>query len=285
MAADRNPPTPENMVSISGADFARRIAEEILALYAGRINQVGTVSGSANAITGACTPPLADDYQHGETFRFTPGGNNSSTVTVNWDSRGAKALVDEDGNALGADDLVSGRPQLCWYHSGDDHFRLGAPTVQDLLAALNSQVEAVSKWTILGDTQVGSAVANIEHSFSAGDYTEIIGVVMGLSPASGSQDLTADLRYASGSVLAVTTGTSSAIGASHLVSVEARFVVDVSSASTKHHSAMLWGSYSSGDIPAQKARVDSANVPDRVRYSFAANTDAGRIITYGLKKS
>lgn len=286
MTANRSTPTTStNPSGISGADYAARVAEEDAALYVGRINQLSSVGGTANAITAVCTPPLAASYQNGETFRLVPGANNSSTVTVNIDTRGAVALVDEDGTALTADDLVAGRPVLFWYHAGDNEFRLGAPTLQALLAALSSAIAAQSKWEILADTTVSTAVAHIEHTWTAGQYSEIVSVLMGVSMSDGSNDLQFNLRYASGSLDDFNTETTGAIGASDTLSGELRYVIDVRSG-TRHHTAMFFGTYGAAGVitPQQKGLV-SATAPDRIRFiaENGGNIDAGRIITYGLK--
>lgn len=283
MTANRTAPTEvTDPGGMAGDTYATRIAEEIAALYAGRINQVGSIGGSANAITGVCTPPLAAAYQLGETFRFVPTANNTSTVTVNWDSRGAVALRDEDAVALASDDLVNGRGTDCWYDGSV--MRLGHPTTRALLAALTAEIADASSWEVLGDTTVSSPVANVEHVFTADGYAQILAIVSGGSFSAGSNSLRVGLRTSGAEILAAQIGAGT-IAAASILAAEGRFTFSLSGA-TRVYYGHLRGSVDATPPTASEVGASSASVVDRVRYAagVSGNLDAGRYITMGLKK-
>lgn len=282
MTANRTPPTESNTpAGIAGDTYAARIAEEIAALYTGRVNQVSSIGGSANAITGVNAPPLAAAYQVGEAFRFTPGANNTSSVTVNWDARGAVALVDEDGNALVADDLVAGRAVTCWYNG--THMRLGAPTLRALLAALAADIADASLWEVIGDTIVGSPVASIEHTFTAGDYAAIVCRIGGASSSGNGVSFVARLRNTATNLLNLQIG-AAALNNANLQTMHIDFTIDLVSG-TRHYYGFARGQNNGSVMTAVENAGNNALAADRVFYQYdSGNIDAGRFITYGLKK-
>lgn len=283
MTANRSAPTiVTDPGGMAGDAYTTRIAEEIAALYKGRFNHVSSIGGTANAITGVCTPPLTAAYQTGETFRFTPTANNTSTVTVNFDSRGAVALRDPDAAALAADDLVNGRSVDCWYDGSV--MRLGHPTMRALLAALTAAIADASSWEVLGDTTVGAPVANVEHVFTADGYVQIRTIVSGGSFSAGSNSLRIGLRTSGAEILANAIG-GGAIAAANIIAADGVFTLDLVSA-TRSYYGYLRGTRDATVMTVGEGGATSASIVDRVRYAagVSGNLDAGRIITLGLKK-
>lgn len=285
MTADRTAPTTiTDPGGIGGDTYAAEIAEEIEALWNGVITQTGTVTGTANAIAAVSSPPLIDDPIDGQTFRLIPTANNTLVVTINLDARGAIALKDEDGGALAAGDLVSGRAILFFYHDASGFYRLCNPTTAALIDALSAEIAANTHMELIGDTTITVAVAQIEHTFVANDYLEIISYAIGISGAStGTIDFT--LRNVSGAI--VTSSNSSAI-AGNYNTLRANAFIDILSA-TKFHGAGLQGAQLSlGPAyladSASGAVGSNATAPDRIRWAASAgNLDLGRVVTFGIR--
>lgn len=285
MTANRLAPTPTtDPGGINGTPYANQVAEEIEALWNGVITQAASVGGTANAITIICTPPLVADPVDGQTFRFTPTANNSTAVDVEPDGRGPWDLMDQDGAALGADDLVDGRPVMFHYVEADDHFRLEAPTTQALLDSLAAAIAASTHMELIGDTTISVAVANVEHTFVANTYLEIISYAVGIDR---STTATTDfsIRNVSGAIATAST-TSAANPNRHAIRGNA-FIDSVSS--TKIHGVSITGGINSSgaqfvDGSTTGAAATSATAPDRVRWaSSAGNLTAGRVVTFGIK--
>lgn len=74
---------------------------------------LGSVAGT-NTITGSLTPAITA-YATGMRVVFEPAGNNTGATTININSLGAKSIKKWDGDALEADDLVSGVPAILVY--------------------------------------------------------------------------------------------------------------------------------------------------------------------------
>lgn len=70
-------------------------------------NWCGTATGTADVITATVTPAITA-YAAGQTFRFISSGANTTNVTININSLGAKAITKNGATALGAGDIPSG---------------------------------------------------------------------------------------------------------------------------------------------------------------------------------
>jgi hypothetical protein len=129
MAADRRTPTPGSPTVQPGGTYADAVDEEIASLNNRSVCRLSSVSGS-NTITAACTPPL-DGYAVPQTYYFIPAGTNTTSVTINIDSRGAKAITDALGNPLVAGSLIAGAVYTISYDG--TVFRIVAgPNIQTL---------------------------------------------------------------------------------------------------------------------------------------------------------
>lgn len=289
MALRTFPTQANHGANTTGPEFATLLATEGNALWDRVINQVGSVAGTADVITGVCTPALTADPADGQTFRLTPAANNTSaTVTINLDSRGAITLKDCDGAALVADDLVSGRPITFYRHGVSGNYRLMGPTQRALIAALAASISAGNTgWEQFGDTTISAPVSLVDHAFTLGAYSKIVSIASGLSGSGTNVHLDVLLRQAGGTIVTLT-GNSSA-GADTIVPAdfmvaEAEFLIDVVSA-TKIHTGVLSGRLGSGSAVTEVFNYGThATGPTSVRWQYGVgNIDAGRIMSYGLK--
>ena len=90
-----------------GAATARTDAASLASLQDGTGVYVATVGGTVDVVTLTVTPAITA-YAAGQTFRFVAAGANTTNVTVNISSLGAKALTKNGATALVANDIASG---------------------------------------------------------------------------------------------------------------------------------------------------------------------------------
>ena len=90
-----------------GAATARTDAASLASLQDGTGVYVATVGGTVDVVTLTVTPAITA-YAAGQTFRFVAAGTNTTNVTVNISSLGAKALTKNGATALVANDIASG---------------------------------------------------------------------------------------------------------------------------------------------------------------------------------
>lgn len=106
--ADNGDPLPTD-----GELWANQANKEVEELW-NLANCTLTAVTGTNAITAQCQiagllNPIAG-YQDGQEFTFIPAANSTAAVTINIDSKGAEAVVDQDGNALTSSvGLIGGR--------------------------------------------------------------------------------------------------------------------------------------------------------------------------------
>lgn len=90
-----------------GSPTARSDAATLGSVQDGSGVYAATVGGTADVIT--LTPsPVITAYAAGQTFRFIASGSNTTNVTVNVSSLGAKAITKNGSTALAAGDIASG---------------------------------------------------------------------------------------------------------------------------------------------------------------------------------
>jgi hypothetical protein len=77
------------------------------------VKLIGSISG-VDTITGSLTPALTA-YAAGQMFYFVAAGANTSAVTLNINSLGAKAVTRDGSTALAAGDIVSGEVVVVVY--------------------------------------------------------------------------------------------------------------------------------------------------------------------------
>jgi len=271
---DTGPPGP------TGGDYADEVAAEVERLWQLAANPLVNVAGSANAITAECDPPLIADITHGQPFWLVPALNNAGGgVTLDIDSRGAVDVETFDGLPLEADDLVAGEGVLMFgYVSGSPAvttLRLATPTPREL-RALATVAEPL--WEQIDDSGALGTVAQVEFTFIAGRYSEILVVASDMSTSSTTA-LSLTLRNAGGAIVTMTT---SSINSANTSTLRGSFTVGLN-ATTKHHLGNLKGDTSGGSFEEFDAVGSNATAPDRVRLApVSGNIDAGRVIAYGL---
>lgn len=89
-----------------GAATARTDAASLANIQDGTGVYVATVGGTADVITLTPSPAITA-YAAGQTFRFIASGANTTNVTVNISSLGAKAITKNGATALAADDITA----------------------------------------------------------------------------------------------------------------------------------------------------------------------------------
>jgi len=90
---------------------------------------VGTVGGTADVITLTPSPAISS-YAAGQYFSFLASGTNTTNVTVNISSLGAKAITKNGATALVAGDIVSGQVVTIQYDG--TQFQLVAVNINPL---------------------------------------------------------------------------------------------------------------------------------------------------------
>lgn len=122
MAAIRRTPTKAiDGPTIGEATYATRVNEEVSALWQRGADTLGSIGGTANAITASASVALTA-YAVGNLLWLTPSSTNTAAVTLNVDGLGARAVRDAAGAALTAGMLQSGVTYLL-YDNGS-HYRI-----------------------------------------------------------------------------------------------------------------------------------------------------------------
>jgi len=287
MTAVRTTPDPvSDPAGKSGGALGTAIRAEIEALWNNVINPVGTIAGTENAITGVCIPPLIGGYVDCEQFEFTPTVNNTGATTVSFGG-GVVDLRAPDGTALVSGDLVGGVAVRCRYHAATGKMRMTNWSQRAINAAAQASIS--TWWELIGDTTVGTAVAQVEHTFTANRYIAIHQIFsgIGLTGAPSGAKFLVTLRNASGAIVGISSAETLTI-AVNLVA-RAEYTINlVTTGSDKAH----YGKFSGiardigggGVLAAVEQMGFDATAPDRVRAAFASGSiAAGRIVTYGLK--
>lgn len=118
MTAIRKTPTSANNGSDVGIPYSTAVDNEIEALWLCAPQFLTSIGGTANAITASSDAALVagiSAYARPMTFWLVPASDNTSTVTINIDSVGAKAIVDKDNVSLAAGALKANRLHLLVY--------------------------------------------------------------------------------------------------------------------------------------------------------------------------
>lgn len=104
---DANIPMNSKKFTGLAAGSARTDSASLANLQDGTGVYVATVGGTADVITLTASPAITA-YAAGQTFRFIASGANTTNVTVNVSSIGAKAITKNGTTALVAGDIPSG---------------------------------------------------------------------------------------------------------------------------------------------------------------------------------
>ena len=158
---------------------------------------------------------------------------------------------------------------------------------QSIAANALAAVSGNLLWTLIGDTTVSSAVAQIEHTFTASAYLESHSIFSDLASASATL-INVTLRNSGGAI--VTCTHDGAVGINHIAAATGinRFYCGIIAA-TKYYNAEFSSvvensSPGTGTQAPAQAVGSNATAADRVRVAFnSGNITAGRVTTYGLK--
>jgi len=125
--------------------------------YQDRTHDWPTVGGTADVITLTYSPTSTTAYAAGQKIRFKASGANTTNVTVNRDSLGAKALKSATGGALSANDITSGAIVEATYDGTDFLMTKSAASAIDITGLTAETTPAVADVVPIYDA---SAAAN-----------------------------------------------------------------------------------------------------------------------------
>ncbi len=138
----------ENVMDAPAVNNAMRARDAISAAFYDDLGGANTVAGTVDAITvtGSITA-----YATGLVLTIIPSGDNTGAVTLNWNSKGTKAVRKIYGGtdvALVAGDLKSAQPTTLIYdataNSAAGAFVLQAPVVKGLGTLISRQTASAS---------------------------------------------------------------------------------------------------------------------------------------------
>lgn len=109
MAVDRTVPTSSTVGAVTGDDYMDAVAEEVTALWNRSNCQLTSVAGTGDAITASLSPELTGSLVQGMTFWFIAAADNTGAATIAINSGAAVDIKDQDGDALAAGAISSGR--------------------------------------------------------------------------------------------------------------------------------------------------------------------------------
>lgn len=160
-----------------------------------------------------------------------------------------------------------------------------AGTVTDKLMTPERTAQAIAAqsagaWEQIGDSGSISSAANVEFTFTADRYAQIVVVVSDVVRASGTVSLLVDLRHASGSACLLT----GAAGAAGERTYHVVFTVGLIAATKRHFGVLEGFDGSSVELGGVRATGAHATSPTVIRVSFSSgNIASGRVMAYGLK--
>lgn len=118
---------PEGWAPSAVNDTIRQIMADIaVEAQKNAVKVLGSIAGTANAITGAMSPALTA-YSAGMLIVFTPASANTAAATLNVNSLGALDVFRYGGEALQEGDLAAGVQAFLVLDSGADDFYLLNP--------------------------------------------------------------------------------------------------------------------------------------------------------------
>lgn len=161
-----------------GAATARTDAATIATIQDGTGVYVGTVGGTADAITLTPSPAITA-YVAGQTFQFLASGANTTNVTVAISGLAAKAITKYGATALRAGDLASGAMVAITY-DGTRFIVMSVGTNGQITfpATQNASSDANTLDDYEEGTWTPSVGGNATYTIRSGTYTKIGRVVL-----------------------------------------------------------------------------------------------------------
>lgn len=136
MAADRLIPTSASTPPVTGGDFMDAVQEELTALWNASGIRLTSIGGTANALTATLAPALTGSIAAGMKFSFVAAATNTGAMTIAINGGSAIPMVTDDGAAMAAGQIVSGR----MYTMESDGTNLRVLGTADILKVNNRQV-------------------------------------------------------------------------------------------------------------------------------------------------
>lgn len=133
----------------------------------------GTVGGTANAITLTLTPAITA-YAAGQKFSFIAGGTNTTAVTINVNSVGAKSITKNGTTALAAGDIASGAVCVVVYDGTQFQLLGQMPSALTGLLSFKAGSDIASSATVDLGTATGNSVT-VTHSTGTTAITSLGG--------------------------------------------------------------------------------------------------------------
>lgn len=116
-AVRTTPDSTNATLPYNAPQYQRDVNTEIKALWKRAPEKLGSVTGTNTVTATAAASDVGVLTAYGNLFILRPANTNTGAVTLNIDSVGAKSVLDIDGNALSAGELVAGRDHLLYYDS------------------------------------------------------------------------------------------------------------------------------------------------------------------------
>lgn len=137
------------------------------AIQDGGLMRVGSIGGTANAITGTLPPPFAA-YANAQKFDFVAVSDCTGPVTVNWNGLGPIALTKRGNNQLGYGDIKAGSVVSIVHDGTQFQLTSGAG------GGANNDVFFENSATLSADYTIGTG----RNAMSAGPITIASGVTV-----------------------------------------------------------------------------------------------------------
>lgn len=167
------------------------------------------VSG-ADTITATAASPAPTAYQAGQTFRFVSAGANTTAVTLNVSSLGAKSVVKPGGSALIAGDIPSGATVTVTY-DGTNFVLVGLAIPSSLVDGTTTNDSAAAGK--IGEYKVSNIVSGSAVALTNG----VVANVTSLSLEAGEWEVDGFVSFSYGATTSFTSwaGSVSSTSATH----------------------------------------------------------------------
>jgi hypothetical protein len=242
--------TPTNNIPMGGfkitglgAGTVGTDAVRLSQLQAGT-SQLLTVSGT-DTLTALGTPTVTA-YATGNLFYFVAAATNTTSVTLNVDGLGAKAVTRHGSTALVAGDILTG--EVCLVVYDGTRFQLLNP---DSYTNLNVS----GNLTLNGGTANGVAYLNGSKALTSGSALVFDGTNLGIGTSSPGQRL--DVR----GNLALSAASATVNGFQEIsfpAGIYGKAAIRGISTGTTDAGALAFLTAPAGDVPTERARLDSS---------------------------
>lgn len=155
-------------------DFLRAHSAFLALLRDNGHQYLSTVAGTVDVITGSTVSASPASYSAGQVYWFkSTGANTSTTPTININAIGAKTIVRQDGSALVAGDIASGK-MIELYYDGTNMVFNNCPRVPK---------------ADLATTATSATTATTATTASAAPYSGLTGVPANITAVGGTDSI------------------------------------------------------------------------------------------------